>query len=440
MRIRQPFSFVRLCKTSVRVRPVLAVLSAAWVGLLSSGACAADRLLTLEAALQAAQSHADVAMATQEVDAARGELRAADRRPAPVLSAKAAQIDLQNGIGGGRLFSDKRIDKSLGVDWTWERGNKRALRVQAAQQNIAAARASVDDARLNQMLLAQAAFFDLLSAQERLAEVEAMARSAAELSASTERREKVGDVGRQDVARGEIEARRAQSDVAAARLERERAGWALSQAIGEDGRRDTASLVAAIEWPISQDLPDTDEATAVEARPEVRAAVARAAAARMQLDSARALGSTDITWGASVDHYPGTSNRLVELRMQMPLAGRDTYAGEAQRARAESRRAEIELDKVRAEARVDERRLRTEATIAAQRTREFEQEIVPRARQVVERAELAYRQGGLSITELLEARRTLRATLVDALAARTDHAKALGAWRVRQRPLDGTGT
>ena len=46
-------------------------------------------------------------------------------------------------------------------------------------------------------------------------------------------------------------------------------------------------------------------------------------------------------------------------------------------------------------------------------------------------AELAYRRGALSLTELIDARRTLRITVLDAVAARSAHAQALGAWQLR---------
>ena len=49
-------------------------------------------------------------------------------------------------------------------------------------------------------------------------------------------------------------------------------------------------------------------------------------------------------------------------------------------------------------------------------------------------AETAYGKGAIPLTDLLDARRTLRATLLDALAARTDYAKAAGAWQLRTQP------
>ena len=57
---------------------------------------------------------------------------------------------------------------------------------------------------------------------------------------------------------------------------------------------------------------------------------------------------------------------------------------------------------------------------------------MPRARKVAEMAELAYNKGAMSLTELIDARRTLRSILIEDLVARTDHAKAAQAWLLRQ--------
>lgn len=59
---------------------------------------------------------------------------------------------------------------------------------------------------------------------------------------------------------------------------------------------------------------------------------------------------------------------------------------------------------------------------------------MPRATQVANQAEFAYRRGALSLTDLLDARRTLRTTQLDVLAARTDLAKARTALLLRTEP------
>ena len=175
-------------------------------------------------ALQAARDNVEVAIARSGLAAARADILTADHAPVPVLSAKTASIDLDNGIGPGGLLR-KRIDKSIGIDWTWERGNKRALRTRGARQLAEAAQADVDDTIQQQQLAAQGAFFDLLAAQERVQLVQALAQDARQLAATAARRPRAGDLAAQDARRMEIEAARAAADAQSAGLERQRAAW-----------------------------------------------------------------------------------------------------------------------------------------------------------------------------------------------------------------------
>jgi cobalt-zinc-cadmium efflux system outer membrane protein len=391
---------------------------------------------SLAQALQAARNNLDVSLARRALAAAQGDVLAADHAPAPTIITKAASIDLQNGIGGGNLFSRKRIDKSIGVDWTWERGNKRELRTASAQRSVAAAQADIEDITVQQQLATASSYFDLLAVQERISQVEAIARSATQLADTAARRVKAGDLAAQDQARLEIEAQRASTDLLTAQLERRRAALALAQLTGYSG---ASMLVAQADWPASLAADAASEGTAlypaVEARPEVRAALQRVEAARSALDLASAQKKADVTLGTTYDHFPGTSNRLLELRLQVPLYGvfgGYNFQGEIARAQAQLDQAQDQLEKTRRAASADLQRLQQDRQGAAARALSYEATILPRARKVAEMAELAYSKGAMSLTELIDARRTLRTILIEDLAARTDHAKAAQAWVLRQ--------
>jgi cobalt-zinc-cadmium efflux system outer membrane protein len=169
----------------------------------------------------------------------------------------------------------------------------------------------------------------------------------------------------------------------------------------------------------------------------VRAAQERVTAATALADNASALKTADITLGSSVDHYPGTSTRLLEVRAQMPLQGffgSYNYEGEVGRALAQRAQAQDALERTRLMGYNELQRQQQELRAAVQRALAFQNDIVPRARKVAEQSELAYNRGALSLTDLLDARRTLRATLLDSVNARADHAKAAGAWRLRTEP------
>ena len=388
--------------------------------------------LTLAQALQAAQNNIDVSLASRALDAARGDVAAADRAPTPVLSSKAASINLQNGIGGGNLIRDKRIEKAVGVDWTYERGNKRELRTQTAQSLAGAAQSDIEDIKVQQQIATAAAYFDVLAAQERINDVAAIARSAAQLATTAQRRVQAGDLPALDAARTEIEAQRAATDLSSAQLDRQRAALGLAQLTGMSN---LAALWVQADWPVLQGLPADTFYPSIEGRADVRAATQRVEAARAALGSASAQKSRDLTLGTSFTHFPGTSTRQLELRLQMPLngfLGSYNYQGEIAKAQAQLNQAEDALEKTRRLATADFQRLQQDRQGAAARALSYESVILPRARKVAEMAELAYSKGAMSLTELIDARRTLRSILIEALNARTDHAKAALALQLRQ--------
>lgn len=420
---------------SIRQLFLLSALACAlpgWAQTAPVPASPAATSLTLVQALTAAQGNSDVAQARHALAAARADVLGADHAPAPVLSTKAASIDLQHGIGPGNVVTRKRIDKSIGIDWTWERGNKRALRTLAAQRNAEAAQADVEDVQTQQLQATLGAYYDLLAAQERLRETQEIERGMAELDRLAARRVKAGDLAQQDAARTRIEAERARTETQSAALAREQAALVLAQLIAQG----PGVEASATDWPARIEPPAEggDLMAWAEARADVRAALARVQAAQAALDNAQALRKADVTVGASYDHFPGTSNRLLELRAQFPLQWGYRFEGEIGRAQAELSQAQEALDKTRRLALLDLQSLQQTAASAALRAASFESGILPRARQVAQSAELAYTKGATSLTDLLDARRTLRATALEALSARLDYAKAQGNWLLRTQP------
>ncbi len=421
-------------------RHLLCAVLAAWAG--STIAQTVTNAPTLRDVLQAVNNSAEVRLARQAQVGAEADVLTADHAPLPVLSAKLSQIDLQNGLGAGDWLGRKRVDKGVGLDWTYERGDKRAHRTNAAQRTVAATAAESQEAVLQQMLTAQAAYYDWLAARERVQLVMAMEEAGREAVRAAQTRFAAGDLSQQDATRIEIDAARVAADKQSAQLDLSRAAIVLSQLLN---RTDIGSIAAGgVAWP---ELPNTttlaatlargaseSASTMIEARADVRAARERIAAARSSLDGAYALQKTDPTVGISFDHYPGTSTRLIELRVQIPLTWGYRYQGEAARAQSDLKQAELTEERVLRDARTELARLQQEATSLAQRTASFERDIVPRATQVANQSEFAYRRGALSLTDLLDARKTLRTTQLDVLAARADLAKARTALLLRTEP------
>ncbi len=406
--------------------------------------------ITLAEALSAATRNIDAKIAQQQLIAARADIAAANHAPLPTLSTSISQIDLQNGVGGGSWLGDKRVDKSIGIDWTWERGSKRALRTEAA---IAAAQASTFDAHealTLQKLLASNAFFDLLAAQNRIRQISAIAESAQQLANSAAKRLAAGDLSAQDAARSSIEAQRAQNEVTLAEQERSRAEQTLNLIVDIGYASLTAAQTTVLTTANTANNTKTNASAAptppahlplvaVDQRADVQAAIARVASAQAQLNNALALRSNDITLGTAVDHFPGTSNRLLMLRMQMPLQlaalGGYSFQGEIARAEAQLAVAQAQLDRAKHNATKDNERLVKELASSQARASSYNAGIAPVAKRVADQAEIAYNKGALSLTDLLEARRTWRATTLEAIAAQTDFDKAQTAYLIRSESL-----
>lgn len=384
------------------------------------------RTLDLPAVLQAARSNLEVSLAQRLQEAAQSDLRAADRAPTPVLSARASSIALDHGMGGGNLLTRKPIEKNLGLDWTLERGDKRALRTAAARSTLDAAGLDVQEARLRQQVAAAASFYELLAVQDKLAQLDELARAGSELAALSQRRLQAGDISQQELLRTEIEVQRTLTDRRAALAERERAITGLSQLTGLAG-----PLQARADWP--QEMP-VMAPPALALRPDVQAAQRRVEAARAALDNALALRRNDVTVGTGLSHQPGTSRALVELRLQMPLAGllgNYAFEGEIGRAQAQLDQAGDELERTRRQAASELALLGEELRAGAARLQSYEADIVPRARRVAQMSELAYGRGALALVDVIDARRTLRSVLLEQIAARADHARALASWQLR---------
>jgi cobalt-zinc-cadmium efflux system outer membrane protein len=401
----------------------------------------ASQTLSIDQVLQAAGQNLDVAAVRRNYEAAQADILAADHAPLPVLSAKAGSMDLNRGLGAGSVWQQKRIDKGIGLDWTWERGDKRTLRTQTSRQNAQAAQADWQDAITAQRVLALQAFYDWLAAQLRQEEMQGIAASTQTLAQAAQRRLQAGDVSAQDATRTDIEAARALADVRLAELDRQRAALALAPLIAWPGQ--PLQWRPNTQWPtVTGQTEAVQQAQSrledlVEQRPDVQAARERVQAAQSALQLARAQQRSDITWGGTVDHFPsetGTTARQMELRLQMPLQWGYRYEGEIGRATALQGQSQDMLERIRLGARAELQSLLQAWDAARDRLQTYEDDILPRALRVAQQAELAYTQGALTLTDLLDARRTLRTTRLEAIAAQAEFAKAQGTWQLRTTP------
>jgi len=395
--------------------------------------------LSLAQTLEAAKLNAASRMSQQDLAAANSDILAADRAPLPTFSAKTSATDNsgQASVTADSLNSQRRTDKSWGLDWMLERGGKRTHRTDAAKLNAQAAKAEFAETQIQQQLLAKDLYFELLAAQERTQHLTAIAQSAETSANAAKFRAKAGDLSAQDMMRVEIEAEHALSDLRKAQLDEKRAGYVLSQNLGLN-HPNSLKLSVSADWPKASALV-LEQSESLEAwitaRPDVQVFQFRAQASQALLDNAKALSKIDPTIGLSVNSSPGTNKRLTELRVQFPLQVGSTYEGEIGRATAQSFQAQTQWDQAKLNAEAEWLSMREAYSASMARFTIYMQEILPRAHKVATQAELAYTKGAIPLVDLLDARRTLKNSLLEAVEVKAEHAKTFIALQLRAPKL-----
>ncbi len=417
------------------------------VSLAAAGALAGPANLSLslaQAQALAAERNHDLKLARTAVASAEAGVQVAGAAPNPVIGLSTSSIG--PGIGSGSLWR-KQIDTVLSVSQMIERGNKRELRTENAQHNARAADADLMDLQRQLRVLVAMAYADLMAAQEKLAAGRDASQLLEATLAAAQTRRAAGDIAGADVERVKVDTLRARNDVAAAQGELSRARHALALLLGETAQAEL--LVAADSWPVLEEASAPDAAVLavlIDARADMRAAQARVEAAQSGTRLADALRTRDVTVGAQYEHFPqaadpggtlGASGNSVGVSVSMPLFTRYYYQGEIASAQAALDAAHVALERTRERASAEVGAALAQLGSAAERVRRNRDELLVAAEKAARAAEYAYQNGAVGVMDVLDARRTLRATRLDALAAQADFSKALAAWRAA---IETTGT
>lgn len=380
----------------------------------------------------AAERNHDLRLARAALANAEANVQIAGAAPNPVLGLSTSSIG--NGTGTGTLWQ-KRVDTIVGISQLIERGDKRELRTDNARHAARAADADLLDVQRQLRVLVAQAYADLMAAQDRLAAGREAAQLLDATLAAAQARRAAGDIAGADVERVRVDALRARNDVAAADGELRRARHLLGLLLGDTPQAEM--LEAADSWPAIEEaaLPaGVTIAHLAEARADVRAAQARVEAARSGTRLAASLRTRDVTVGAQFEHFPqpGASSgngNSIGVSVQVPLFTRYYFQGEIAASAAALESAEAGLERARARAGAEIASALASLQSAAERVRRNRDELLVAAEKSARAAEFAYQNGAVGVMDVLDARRTLRATRLDALAAQADFSKALAAWR-----------
>ncbi len=368
----------------------------------------------------------DLLASRRAFDGAQADRITAGQRPNPSLSVSTLSIDPRH-IGPGSP-SEKSVDTAVQLSQSIERGGKRELRASAADHNVMAASSDIQETRRQQLSLLRQAYFDLHLAQERVSIGNETVQAFRRTAEAANIRLKSGDIASADVSRIMVDSLRAENDLRQSTADLERARVNLAYLIGFETR--AAGMEAIDPWPALGPLPALPGPDVVEARPDVRAAAQRAQAAAKAAQLAASQRSRDVTVFAQFERFPGQQqNNTIGFGVSIPLFVNYSYDGEIRRAESDRYAAQDNVERIRAQARVEISRAWSDLASARDRVDRFDAQLLASARKAADASEFAYRRGALGVMDLLDARRSLNATQLDAAGAHAEYAKALAAWK-----------
>ena len=385
----------------------------------------------------------ELLLAKRMLESAEAGAVIAAQKPNPVLSIGVSNFNLNRNQGntnpnGGNGLVDKTFNSSVQINQLLERGNKRELRMAAAEDAIKASNYDLKDTRRQQTLSLAYAYYDLLLAQES----EQIQMSNVALYESTlkaaELRLKAGDIANSDVARIRVDALRVKNDLRQAMANHQKAQANIAYLLGKENEAST--IVATDQWPTmdaalsaAANMGEANLANKVSQRPDILAAEARTQQAEENRRFANSLKTRDLNLGVQYQHFPGqgpaVGDNTIGAFVSIPLFTNYQYQGEVARSEVEFSAALEAKEQARAAAIGEISRSRADLNAAIDKVQRFEQQMLGEAQKASDAAEFAYQHGAIGVTDLLDSRRVLRALQLESAAAHADYAKAYSAWQ-----------
>jgi cobalt-zinc-cadmium efflux system outer membrane protein len=382
------------------------VAALALVPLFSIAASAQD--LTLAAAVKAALAqHPLVTAARARVDAARGERITAGALPNPVATVWLENAPFFPAVRPTIVNSEVSTYLTLPLEPLIQRSPRR----QRADEDVKAAEAGVIAAERGVAAAAARAFFRVAEAQALAEEAEENWGRVDDLASYLRARVDEGATAEGELLRVQVESDRLAIEAALAGVELTRRRGELAPYLG-DGRAPVplASIrismpegaIEALPRPMPADL-DVWVARARDQRPELLGARARVAAAAATADYERTLAVRQLGATFGSKRIDGHNSMIAGLNVAIPLFNRNRGGI----ARASSERVTAEQELAWAErAIVAEVQAAYEAAAALTRQlTDLQASLVAKAENVDQLTLAAYREGGATLMQVLDANR-----------------------------------
>jgi cobalt-zinc-cadmium efflux system outer membrane protein len=417
-RYRRPplnsFALLRKFGGGLIVPPVLAC------ALMGSAFCQSNgpTSITLDNAIQIAlqHNHNMLAMITT-IQQSQAEEITQNLRPNPTLFADWEYLPLgspakQNpGIYSGQSSNDylnNNTEGDIGLSYLIERGGKRHDRLQAQKDITAQTRSLVADNGRGLTFQVATLFYNVQLAESTLELAQKDLKSFQDTVDISEHQYKAGGISENDYLMIKLQLLQFESDLEQAQLARVQSLSDLRQVLGYESVSQDYDVAGPFEYqPVKGNLEDL-QLKALQNRPDLRAAQQGVTAANSQLTLQKAIAQQDVTVQANYSHVNGLNAATIYGSIPLPIFNRNQ--GEIAKARVAITQAQ-ELEKAtNGQALTDVydayQGLRTNDKLVLLYLSKY-LDAATRSRDI---SEYAYRHGGISLLNFLDAERSYRAT------------------------------
>ena len=339
------------------------------------------------------------------IDELKAQEITAHLRPNPdfTLSADGTQISPSNGVW--KPFAGTFI--SPGVSYLFERRNKRGLRFESAKQGTTIGIAQQSDSERNLLFNLRSAFVGVLQAKAVLRLTQDNLDYYDKILKISRDRFGAGDIARIDLDRLELQRLQYESDVQTALVNLRTAKINLLALL--DDRRPVDSFDIDGPYDFSEDLLSLNDyrKDALDARPDLRAAMLSVKQAETNYQLAEANGSTDPTIAVWFTHNGSFNNpdalNTLGASVSIPLRIFDTNQGEKLRTKIDIKRNEKLREGVETQVYSDVDSAYALLNSNINLLRPYKRQYLEQAVRVRDTILFSYQHGGASLLDFLNA-------------------------------------
>ncbi len=376
--------------------------------------------LTLQQAVERARmSNPTLLAANANLRSVRAQEIQAAVRANPYLGVVGTEVTETSANAGNPYVYSVQLSR------LFERGNKRAYRIEDARATTAQTAAQLQDAVRQTVLQVQTAFTHMLFAKQSLdLSTAQLADFSREVEIANDRF-KAGDLGKLDFERLDLQLGNFESDVANSRIAVQQASDQLQTLLGVAQPSTTFDITGAIVPPPVTQTREQFIQQALVARPDLAAAQSGVVAAQAAYRLAIANGTADPTLELEYDRTPEGTNpdgsalnqNTLGFNVNFPLRIFDKNQGNKETARLSIDAAQLNVTAVRNQLVSDVDQAFVAYVQAKTLSDRFGNHYLDESADVLSIARYAFDHGGLALIDYLDSLRDARSSTSNALNA-----------------------